>query len=287
MKKKFALFLSALYFTGTLMLPFAYGAENNTQKIRVYLNGDEVKFTSQSPTVVERRTLIPLRGIFEKMGYSIDWEPNTKTSTISNPLQTITIRSGHKTMQADKRSITLDVPAQIINGSLMIPLRAVAECTGAVVTWDANTKSIYVNSSNKNQIAISMDEYVKEYSDILDGLDRVNTLFKSLDALTSRNVSQRLESIRIQAENALEDIDNAYDKLKNIEAPEQYSQPNELMGDALDIAYALCSLVYDMTDDSLNYNAASLEIGALYDKTKELNAKVNEITSALNQGIYR
>ncbi len=287
MKKKIALFLSALYFTGTLMLPFAYGAENNTQKIRVYLNGDEVKFTSQAPTVVDRRTLIPLRGIFEKMGYSIAWEPNTKTSTISNPLQTITIRSGHKTMQADNRSITLDVPAQIINGSLMIPLRAVAECTGAVVTWDANTKSIYVNSSRKNQVAISMDDYVKEYSSILDGLDRVNTLFKSLDALTSRNISQRLDSIKIQAENALEDIDDAYDKLKSMEVPEQYSQLNKLTGEALDIAHSLCKLIYDMTDGSLNYNAASLEIGALYDKAKELNTKISDITSAFNQGIYR
>lgn len=287
MKKKFLLFLTAFFYTVAVMLSYTYGDNNNTQKIRVYLNGDEVKFTSQEPTVVDRRTLIPLRGIFEKMGYSIDWEPNTKTSTISNPLQTITIRSGHKTMQADKRSITLDVPAQIINGSLMIPLRAVAECTGAIVTWDANTKSIYVNSTRKNQVAINMDDYVKEYSDILDSLDRVNTLFKSLDALTAKNYNQRIDNIKIQAENALEDIDKAAEKLENMSVPDNYSELHGHLGEALELSSALCQLVYDMCDGSFNYNAASLEIGALYDKSKELNLKINDITSALNQGIYR
>ena len=146
------------------------GAEDAEQKIKVYLNGEYIQFSSQEPTVVERRTLIPLRGIFEKMGYSVSWDAKTKSCVISNDIQTITMRSGHKGMQVNEQAYMLDVSAQIINDSLMIPLRAVAECTGATVTWDAPTKSVYINSNQKEQVSFSVNEYVKEYTENISEL---------------------------------------------------------------------------------------------------------------------
>lgn len=42
-----------------------------------------------------------------------------------------------KEFTVDQDKITMDVPAQLINGRTMIPLRAVAEATGAKVNWNA------------------------------------------------------------------------------------------------------------------------------------------------------
>lgn len=286
MRKRIALLLSVFYLVFINIFSCAYGAENN-QPIRVYLNDDEVKFPSQQPTVVDRRTLIPLRGIFEKMGYSIEWEPNAKISTISSPLQTIVIRSGHKTMKVDNRDITLEVPAQIINESLMIPLRAVAESTGATVTWEANTKKIYVTSVQKKQVAVGIDDYIKQYSDIIDNLDRVTGLFKSLDVLSARNFSQKVETIQIQAENALENLKATKESLGSMSVPEQYAELHTLMTETVDTAINLCQLVYEMSNGTLDYAAASAEISSLRQKAESLNTEMNKVTTGLNQGIYR
>lgn len=286
MRKRIALILSVFYLVFINISTCAYAAEN-TQQIRVYLNGDEVKFVSQQPVVVERRTLIPLRGIFEKMGYSIDWEPNAKTSTISSPLQTIVIRSGHKTMKVGNKDITLEVPAQIINETLMIPLRAVAESTGATVRWEADTKKIYVTSVQKKQVAVSIDNYIKQYSDIIDNLDRVTGLFKSLDVLSSRNFSQKVENIQIQSENALENLKSTKESLNSMAVPEQYAELHSLMTQTVDTAVSLCELVYEMSSGNIDYTAASAEIDNLRKKAESLNTEMNRITTGLNQGIYR
>ncbi len=44
----------------------------------------------------------------------------------------------------------LDVPAEIINGRTFVPLRFVAENSGAEVKWDADTRNVYItNAFNK------------------------------------------------------------------------------------------------------------------------------------------
>ena len=39
----------------------------------------------------------------------------------------------------------MDVPAQVINGRTMIPVRAIAESFGATVEWDNTCKAVYIN----------------------------------------------------------------------------------------------------------------------------------------------
>lgn len=43
-----------------------------------------------------------------------------------------------------------DVPAMIIDGTTMIPLRAVAESMGGVIGWDQNSYSVTILTSNAN-----------------------------------------------------------------------------------------------------------------------------------------
>ena len=43
-----------------------------------------------------------------------------------------------------KETIDLAVPAQIMNGRTMVPLRASAECTGYTVDWDGNSRTVTI-----------------------------------------------------------------------------------------------------------------------------------------------
>ncbi len=114
--------------------------------ISVNLDGEKVEFSAQSPVIVDGRTLIPLRGVLEKLGYEIIWEGETKTASFvkGDTVVKVTVNSPEFTVSGEVK--TLDVPAQIINGSMMLPLRAIGEAAGLEVDWDSNTKTVDLKS---------------------------------------------------------------------------------------------------------------------------------------------
>ena len=118
--------------------------------ISVNLNGENIEFSNQAPVIVEGRTLIPLRGVFEKLGYEINWDNETKTAifTKENTVVKVTVNSNSFTI--NDSSVNLDVPAQIVNGSMMLPLRAVGEATGLKVNWDNENKAVNIASYENN-----------------------------------------------------------------------------------------------------------------------------------------
>ncbi|MEI3163947.1 MAG: copper amine oxidase N-terminal domain-containing protein [Lachnospirales bacterium] len=147
MKKFVALTLSTLMMCSSV---FANG-------ISVNLNGENVEFSNQSPVIVEGRTLIPLRGVFEKLGYEISWDNETKTATFTkeNTVVKVTVNANNFTI--NDGSVNLDVPAQIVNGSMMLPLRAVGEATGLKVDWDNDTKTVKLNSESDGVFSFGDD----------------------------------------------------------------------------------------------------------------------------------
>ena len=270
----------------TVFSSVSMAAEEAEQKISVYLNGEEIDF-SQEPVVIDRRTMIPLRGIFEKMGYSISWDASTKSCLISNDIQKITMRDGHKGMQVNDQAFMLDVPAQIINDSFMIPLRAVAECTGAVVTWDANTKTVYINSNHEERVTFTTNEFAEEYMEAISELDGVNSLFKTLNSLTERNYTNRKDVLERQITEAELSLDSVYDKLAQLDPPDAYAEFYELSFDIMDTVRELCSLVEDMLNEDMSYEDASVEIDLLMERVNEINNKLTDVTADLNMSLYR
>lgn len=79
-------------------------------------------------TIVENgRTLIPLRFISENFGATVSFEDATKTAIINTNNKTIKFTANNNTMLIDNNKIELDVPAKILNGRMLVPLRALAE----------------------------------------------------------------------------------------------------------------------------------------------------------------
>ena len=120
-------------------------AQNNA--ITVAINGTAVNFTDQQPTIIDGRTLVPVRGVFEDLGFNVSWNEQARQVTLSRANDTIVITIGSAAFTANGASHTLDVPAQIIGGSTMIPLRAVLESVGYGLVWDENTRTISISTS--------------------------------------------------------------------------------------------------------------------------------------------
>ncbi len=115
--------------------------------IHVLYNNRRVSFHSygQNPEIVNGRTLVPLRSIFEVMGASVSWDANTETAIAVRGKDTISVKIGDSNIYKNGVAIPTDVPAQLMNSRTMIPARVIAEAFGATVSWDENTNAVHIS----------------------------------------------------------------------------------------------------------------------------------------------
>ena len=88
------------------------------------------------PVIKEGRTLVPLRFIAEGFGADVAWDDATRTVSITQGEKVITMPIDSTTYKVGEREFSLDVPAQIMNGRTMVPVRVVSETLGKQVFWD-------------------------------------------------------------------------------------------------------------------------------------------------------
>ena len=138
--------MKKLILTGIAMLMFAVPTMAR-DSITVYSNGNEV---ADKGVIIEGRTMVPVRGVFEYMGYDVSWDSNTKTATLTNTKKnsTITLTNGESTFKVNDKVVTPDVPQQIVNGRFMLPLRAVGEAVDAKIGWLNDSKIATINENN-------------------------------------------------------------------------------------------------------------------------------------------
>lgn len=114
---------------------------------------DKVNYTSKTqnkkmdiaPTIVNGRTLVPFRTIFEELGFDIDWNGATKSITATRQGMTIKLQIDNISASVNGKAVQLDAAPTIKDDRTLVPLRFVAESSGAFVDWDGETKSISIN----------------------------------------------------------------------------------------------------------------------------------------------
>ncbi|MEZ4812054.1 MAG: copper amine oxidase N-terminal domain-containing protein [Caldisericia bacterium] len=92
--------------------------------------------------------MVPFRSITEVFGAELEWIEAIKTVKIrvnnTGGETRIELKIGSKTAKYNDQEIELDVPAQVVNGSIMVPLRFVAEAFNAELEWIADEKAIVI-----------------------------------------------------------------------------------------------------------------------------------------------
>lgn len=112
--------------------------------ITVTIDGERVIFADQTPVIVGGRTLVPLRGVFEALGFYIEWNNDTRTAYLFGFGIVISITIGSYVFTLNGVEHALDVPAQIINGRTMLPIRAVLENVGFGLDWNDATRTVVI-----------------------------------------------------------------------------------------------------------------------------------------------
>lgn len=138
MKKSILAFLTAILLTVS------------ASAVNLYIDTAKIE-TDVPPAVVNGRTLVPVRAIFESLGATVTWDQETKTATGTRDDVTVIITINDTTAYVNGEAKTLDVPAQLINNRTMVPARFISEAMGCDVTWDQATQTAAVANETKGQ----------------------------------------------------------------------------------------------------------------------------------------
>lgn len=118
------------------MLTVAAFAQNGPP-ISVVVDGTPIVFTGQQPAEVDGHVLVPLRGVFEMLGASVEWDPATQSITARKGRTRVKLAIGQLDASVDERPVHMDIAATLVSGTTMVPLRFVSEALGAFVKWNA------------------------------------------------------------------------------------------------------------------------------------------------------
>lgn len=113
--------------------------------ISVLLNGNTIAFDVH-PQIINNRTMVPVRAIFEALGASVEWNQETQTVTAIKGGTTVKLTIDSDTMYVNDTVTAIDSPACIIDDRTLVPVRAVSEAFNIKAEWDENTRTVTLTS---------------------------------------------------------------------------------------------------------------------------------------------
>ena len=111
---------------------------------KVVIDGKEVKFPDQKPIIENSRTLVPVRFIGEALGAKIGWSEKQQKVSITKGNESIQLIIGENIVVVGSKKVELDVPAKLLNGRTLVPLRFISEIFGCQVGWDSKTYTVTI-----------------------------------------------------------------------------------------------------------------------------------------------
>ena len=142
--KKFILFITL--FTALIFSQSAFAAVG---EITVTVDGETLN-TPIPEQIVNGRTMLPMRSIFEKLGAVVIWVDSDKLIFATKGNTFITLKIGVpqmsvQTTESTENKVTeLDTAPFIENDYTLVTVRAVAESLNANVEWIEDTKTVAV-----------------------------------------------------------------------------------------------------------------------------------------------
>lgn len=163
MKKRLSMILLSFMLMAGMMsfqLPQVIGAETEgtvanfedidytrMPAVRVILEGEQLAF-DVDPRIVQSRTMVPMRAIFESMGLEVGWDEATKTAQGITSEMAISFTIGSNKALVNGEEMEMDVPATIIDQRTMIPLRFLSENMGYQVVWVQEANMVLISKGD-------------------------------------------------------------------------------------------------------------------------------------------
>lgn len=166
------------------------------------VNGEQSRIDEGGavPVISNGRTLLPVRAIVEAIGGSVDWNNDSRTSTLEHNGNIIVLQIDSLTATLNGVERTLDTAPVIINGRTMLPIRFIAEGFGFAVEWNEEEQTITVSNvqqENTKEGTEAMDNNQEKptvYMSTDISSDTLMKIYQALDKEASGNVAVKLST---------------------------------------------------------------------------------------------
>lgn len=119
-----------------------------TENVKVVLDGQPIEFDVPAQ-IINGRTMVPMRVIFEKLGATVDWNNDTQTVISTRNGTTISLTINNSTMFVNGKGIMLDSPACLVDGRTLVPVRAISEAFDIKVKWEDVIQTVLLSTTGK------------------------------------------------------------------------------------------------------------------------------------------
>lgn len=154
MKKRFFFILSLFLFVSMVIPAQSYASDN----INVYIDDEIVNF-EVAPIIINGRTMVPMRKVFESLGAEVNWNDNNSSIDAMCGYLNVHMQIDNCDMRVNGKVITLDVAPTIRNEKTLVPLRAIAEAFSANVEWISETQTVKIETKYPKKDYAINDEF--------------------------------------------------------------------------------------------------------------------------------
>ena len=156
MKKKFS--ISMLTVITAMVMLFSCVA-NAARPIKVLVGGEKIE-SDVAPIIVEDRTMLPVRAVFEAIGAKVDYVAEEQKVIATKGDITVEFVINSNVMKINGEEKELDVPAMIKDDRTLVPIRACAEAFDLKVDWNGNTNTVRI----KKSVSLESETNIAKYT---------------------------------------------------------------------------------------------------------------------------
>jgi DNA-entry nuclease len=138
---------------------------NAADTISVTVDGTELSFDVM-PQLIDNRTMVPMRAIFEALGAEVSWDQSTATATGTKDGTSVSITVNDNRLIKNGTVIELDVPAQLVDSRTLVPVRAISEAFDCDVEWNGDTHTVAISTADASFNSTDNSSYTTTIYDI-------------------------------------------------------------------------------------------------------------------------
>ncbi|MBE7053621.1 MAG: hypothetical protein E7391_05025 [Ruminococcaceae bacterium] len=250
---------------------FSFNAFAETE-ISIIINGKKLTM-DQNPVIIDGRTLVPLRAIFEGLGAQVEWDDSVKTAIGKRDGKEIKIQINNTVAKVNGKDVTLDVPAQLINSRTMVPVRFISEALGEKVDWDDATKTVIITSENGAKV-ITFDDVTS----FVSGTD-----FQVGGAYSNNNIALSNEKDHTTGNGKSILVGNRTQTSQRIKFMGEYGADSSMN------EYVFSAYIYSPNDATVRfgtYGTTGSEFSTAAKQSYTANVKANEWTLISGEFVY-
>jgi len=158
----------------TVMIIMTFGVLNvaaagDADNVIVKLDGEVIDCESYGAPamIINNRTMVPLRAIFEALGAEVEWDKETRTAFGTKGMIETEFTVDSDTYYICGVPFSLDTPPVIREDRTLVPLRAISESFGCGVEWNGKTYTVSLTSVEFEQIE---EEGFVYYGEVVEGM---------------------------------------------------------------------------------------------------------------------